>query len=341
MASWFSISVIGISAVLFVVTYFHLKHELRFQRWERNYLEHHDYITHGRYTPTEIDDIAGHVVHISLLLSVPFILLAIGIGWYLANKSIRPIAAINEQLRSIQADRLDMRIHAPDADTELEMLEKNINALLSRIEESYRDVSAFSARVAHELKTPLTLMRLQLEESAHFIEPEMSESLQNELMRLEGYVEQCLLIARAERGQIECRLQQTILKTLLEDILEPFCLLAKEESRRVKLIAKPVSEVSADPWIVRHVLHNLLSNALKHGSGDLVVELRQDQEMNCMVRISNALRKDQIKGTGLGLRIVDALVKTHGNLEWKYFLENEYYVTELRWKECAKKAEMV
>jgi len=333
MATWFSLSVLGISIVLFVVTYFHLRHELRFQRWERNYLEHHDYITHGRYSQTEIDDIAGHVIHISLLMSVPFVFLAIGIGWYLANKSLRPISDINHQLTHIHANRLDLRIHTPEAASELEAMTGNINSLLSRIEESYRDMSEFSARVAHELKTPLTLMRLKLEESAQSIDPEMSEFLQEELMRLEGYVQQCLLIASAERGQIEAKRQPLILRSLLDDVLEPFCLLARENDRQIHFVANVVDDVVSDPWILRQILHNLLSNALKHGEGDISLVLEKNSKGQSSVVIRNRIKKAEIKSTGLGLRIVDALVKTHGHLEWDGFEEFGEYQSVLTWLE--------
>jgi len=331
MAMWFSVSVVAISVVLFAVTYLHLKHELRFQTWERDYLEHHDFVTHGRYSRSEIENIAGHVIHISLLLSVPFVVIAIGIGWYLANKSLRPIADINSQLVNIQANRLNTRIHTPDADSELEEMTANINGLLSRIEESYRDMTEFSARVAHELKTPLTLMRLQLEESALSIDPEMSESLQDELMRLEGYVEQCLLIARAEQGQIEANLHPVNIKALIEDVLEPFLLLARESLRRIEFTSDSAPEVMADSWIIRQILHNLLSNSLKHGSGDILVSLTHDSRQKATVRISNSIQRGNINGTGLGLRIVEALVKSHASLSWQTFEDGVCYSSTLTW----------
>ena len=330
LAVWFAASVLVISAVLFTVTYFHLRHELKVEQWERVHPEHPDFVLHGSYSEAEINDIADHIIHISLLLSIPFMGIAIGVGWYLANKSLRPIAVINSQLKDIEANKLDQRIFAPDADSELETITGNINSLLDRIEASYRDMTQFSARVAHELRTPLTLMRLQLEESAASIDADMAETLQDELMRLEGYVEQCLLIARAERGQVEPKFEKCCLRSMIDDVIEPFNLLAREASRDIKLISSVASQVETDPWILRQILHNLLSNAIKHGVGTITIDILELQS-GPGIRIENECREVRVQGTGLGLRIVEALVRAHGNLKWTFHKTRGQYETLLMW----------
>lgn len=331
LAVWFATSVWAISAVLFTVTYFHLRHELKVEQWERVHPDHPDFVLHGTYSEDEIDDIADHIIHISLLLSVPFMGLAIGLGWYLANKSLRPISVINEQLNQIEASRLDVRVYAPDVDSELEAITRNINALLERIEESYRGLTEFSARVAHELRTPLTLMRLQLEAYAASIDADVAESLQDELMRLEGFVEQCLLIARAERGQVEVKPERLCLRTLIDDVIEPFHLLAREAAGAIFLTGSGTPEIVADPWILRQVLHNLLSNAIKHGNGSISIDIQQDA-YGSGVEIRNPCKEVRSQGTGLGLRIVEALVNAQGGWVWKHWEEDGVFHCSLHWR---------
>ncbi len=328
LAIWFTASVLLVSGLFATITYLHLRHELRFEQWQRVHPENPDFVLHGTYSEKEIHDIAGHILHISLIISIPVALLALLLGRYLAHKSLRPVASINSQLQQIEAQRLDSRLHTPDADAELQTITRNINALLERIENNYREVAEFSARVAHELRTPLTLMRLQLEDSSSKIDPVLAENLQDELSHLGGYVEQCLLIARAERRQIEVTLKPFRLLELINDILEPFKLLAKAQQR--ELIWEPSCEVevSAAPWILRQILHNLLSNALKHGQAVIHIELQQ-LEQAALIVISNPKAATEQSSTGLGLRIVEALVRAHGSMRFEKTSSDTEFRTQL------------
>lgn len=328
LAIWFTASVLLVAGLFATITYLHLRHELRFEQWQRVHPENPDFVLHGTYSEKEIHDIAGHILHISLGSSIPVALLALLLGRYIARKSLRPVASINSQLQKIGAQHLDSRLHTPDADAELETITRNINALLTRVENNYREVAEFSARVAHELRTPLTLMRLQLEDSSSKIDPVLAENLQDELNRLEGYVEQCLLIARAERRQIEVIPKPVRLQELLEDIVEPFNLLAKEQQRA--LIWEPAGEVEVmvAPWILRQILHNLLSNALKHGRDTIQLEL-YPKESGAYIVITNPIADAEQNSTGLGLRIVEALARAHGSIHFETSASDETFRVQL------------
>lgn len=69
-------------------------------------------------------------------------------------------------------------------------MQDQVNQLLDRIEYSFKQLNEFSGKVAHEIRTPLTLIRLQVERATDRIEPELSESLQDEFKRLSDYVDQ-------------------------------------------------------------------------------------------------------------------------------------------------------
>jgi len=325
---WFAASVLTVTAVFVAISYLHLRHELSVEQRDRVHPGHTGFVLHGTYSKEEVNDIAGHILNVSLMISLPAALFAIFTGGYLARKSLRPVASINSQLQAIKPHQLNDRIHTPDADAELETITRNINDLLARTEAAYRDIAEFSAQVAHELRTPLTLMRLQLEESSARIDPPLAEGLQDELSRLENYVEQCLLIARAERNQIEARTECLRLRPLIEDVIEPFSLLAREENRLLQPIFKEDGTVRVSAWILRQILHNLLNNALRHGVGtiDLLTDATPDA---ICIQISNRIRPSSAKSTGLGLRIVTALAKTQPRLHVHSHIAGDLYTANV------------
>jgi signal transduction histidine kinase len=130
----------------------------------------------------------------SLVMAIAFAI----VGWLVVRKTFAPMVALNDQLSSIEPNHLQVRVQVQTEDKELNELQDHINGLLSRISLSFHQLQSYSAQVAHELRAPLTIIRLKIEEAADKIEPALAEEIQTELLRLTMHVEQALLIARAE-----------------------------------------------------------------------------------------------------------------------------------------------
>lgn len=153
IAWWFALSVLAVLGVFMTVTYLHLRHELRVEKWERAHPGNSDWTLHGSYSEAEVDDIAGELAELALLNILPVALLALGLGYYLARRAFEPVAEMNRQLQAMGAHRLDQRVKLTHADEELRGIEHNINALLARLDVGFRQLTEFSAQVAHELRT--------------------------------------------------------------------------------------------------------------------------------------------------------------------------------------------
>jgi len=333
MAMWFSISLLGVLGVFMTATYFHLRNELRMEKWERDYPDHRDWNLHGSFSEAEVDDIVEELAELAWIYAAPVAALAFVLGFYLTRRTLRPVAEMNRQLCEIDANTLDQRVRLTGADEEFRLIESNVNALLARLDESFRQLNDFSARVAHELRTPLTLLRLQVEEAAGGIDPALAESLQDELRRLSGYVDQCLLLATAEQGRLPLALRGVPLRALVSEMIEVYELLAREEGRSLRVLAPAEFEVRADPDKLRQILHNLFTNGLRHGRGDIVVTLGQEGgEWIC--RVENDVAEGGVSiasGIQLGLRLVRALVAAHPGLAFCAGPMGARYVAELRW----------
>ena len=355
IALWFTLSVLVVAAVFVGATHAHLQHELRAERWERAHPDHPDWVLHGSYSDAEVDDIAGELWRISLLYALPVTALTLGAGYFLAKRSFQPVAEINRQLQAIGARSLDQRVSLTQADVEFRAIENNVNALLLRLDGSFRQLTEFSAQVAHELRTPLTLLRLQIEEAAGGIEPALAESLQDELSRLSDYVDQCLLLATAEQGRLALDIKPVALRALVTEMIEIYELLARSENRELTVIAPEELRVEADPRTLRQMLHNLLTNALRHGTGPITVTVGRDgAESVCRIdnaiagkpgvdspavgdgvakgRGGHAVISRRGGGTAFGLRIVRAIALSHPGLVFKSQGDAGRFMAELRWR---------
>ena len=262
-------------------------------------------------------DLAPDVALKILILYALVIAIAFAVaGWLVVRKTFAPIVSLNDQLSGIEPNNLQVRVQVQTEDSELKELQEHINGLLSRISLSFHQLQSYSAQVAHELRAPLTIIRLKIEEAADKIEPALAEEIQTELLRLTMHVEQALLIARAEQGHLRPNPMRFDLAELLEDVAQDFRLLARDQGRQIEVAAKK-SPVSADPKYLKQMLYSLLTNSLRHGRGAIYATLQPGPQVT-VLSIKNQVKtedSDETLDLGLGRRIVAALAALQQNME--------------------------
>jgi len=340
LAFWFGSGVVLVMIVFVAFTYRYLDSELRQKSWQRNYPEHPDWTIHGRYSEEEIGDILGELVETGWIYGIPLCLLAVFFGYLLARRSLQPITHLNRQLKVIQAPNLSQRIALAELDPDFQTLVLHINELLARLETSFGAMSNYAAKVAHELRTPLAILRLKLEQASDRISPELAEELQGELHQLTHIVGQSLLIAKAEQGRLIVHASVFDLAVVLNEAVADFSLLAEEQGRSISFRAPDAASVRCDLSHVRQIVHNLLTNALKHGRGSIRVKLFQTEERTVLT-ISNLVRhrEDPAPDTfGLGLRVVRTLSELQPDLQCRYRRTATTYSTRLSLPSVGDKA---
>jgi len=251
------------------------------------------------------------------------------VAFIVAGKLLAPMRSLNTQLDLITPRTLARRIWIQQDLPEMQLLVEQINALLARMHIALMNLHQFSTQVAHELRTPLTVMRLKVEQAAERIDPRLAEEIQAELLRLTLHVEQALLIARAEQGQIALSQVNFDLEPLLLEIIDDFRLLANDEGREIDVSSSPVT-VYADPNYMRQILHNLFANALKHGRGTVRARLRSSRNRASLV-VANIPRPvgEEELNLGLGKRLIAALVGAHGNIRVHFRTSKSLHVAQL------------
>ena len=197
------------------------------------------------------------------------LLLAGGGGWLLARRALRPVDAMTQAARRIEAENLAERLQGAEADDELGRLADTLNEMLGRLEAAFTQVRRFSADASHELRTPLTVLRGEIEvalrspRSAEEYRRVLESALQ-EVERLSRLAADLLLLSRADAGALRPASEVVELDRLVEEAVKQGQILARGRGVQVGLEALEPLVVRGDAGLLGQVLLNLLDNAIKY-----------------------------------------------------------------------------
>jgi len=216
------------------------------------------------------------------LLAAPAALVLIGLGGgWLAQRALRPVLALTKTAEGITAQGLDQRIPMHEEDVEFDRLIRVFNGMLDRLEKSFQQAVRFSADAAHELKTPLTILQGELEQAVQSAESgsEQQQSLNHlleEVQRLKAITRKLLLLSLADSGQLKPQLEPVNFSELIKLAGEDVEILAPRLEVRESI--EENLWVNADPDLIRQVIQNLTSNAVKYNAeeGAVSIELKKE-----------------------------------------------------------------
>ena len=256
-------------------------------------------------------------------------------GYLLAGLSLRPVESMRRRSAEISAEKPGERLPVPQTGDEVERLGETLNEMLARLEIALERERDFVADAGHELRTPLALLRTELELALrHSGSPEeLRETLRSssqEVERLAQLAEDLLLIARSDRGSLPLRLETLEPSELLNSVASRFEWRAQEVGRLLDSEGASGLHVRGDRIRLEQALSNLVDNALRHGSGEVrlsaaqvngVVELHVTDEGDgfppeflerAFERFARPDQARQRGGSGLGLSIVRVIAEAHG-----------------------------
>lgn len=311
LALWFGASMCALILFITLTTHGSLRERLK-EESKINTGDPDDpgYHVHTGYSESEIDAILHNLLEVRLLVAVPVILISVGIGYALARRSMRSIDVINRELAMLDPADLGRGVSVPDKDREFKQLGEHINDLLRRTASSYAEVSEFSARVAHELRTPLSILRMRVEANAPQLPADFSEDLQEEIGRLSRLVERSLTIAKAQGGRLDASMAAVDLSAMLKDLRDGYEMLGRERGLSLDWDVPEGMFIRADADFLRQILHNLLGNAVRYAGTCVTVRASRPPEAGTVgLSITNDFPSSSAAfgGTGIGLRLVKAL----------------------------------
>ncbi len=277
----------------------------------------------------------------AIILPLTLAFLAGGARW-LYGKALKPVDDIVAAAEHITADRLEQRLPTSGNHDELGNLTTVLNRMIDRLQQSFEQARRFSADASHELKTPLTIIRGELEialrsgEIPHGVERTMLDLLE-ETGRLIHIVEGLLLLSQADAGKFPVGTEVVALTELIEELAEDIEILGDRLEIGVELRLAHGVMVKGSPMFLRQLVLNLFDNAIKYNrqDGTITCELttqdglaifriantgedipaeQRDRVFDRFFRVeSSRARMDAgIGGHGLGLSIAREIVRAHG-----------------------------
>ena len=275
---------------------------------------------------------ASRTLRRDLAVGVPLLVLLVAAGtWRVIGRALRPVEDIRSEVASISDDELGRRVPVPDSADEVSRLALTMNLMLDRLQDGSDRQRAFVADASHELQSPVTAMRTQLEvglaDGAHDW-PDTARLLLRDTDEMERLVRDLLFLARTHDGSPAHRADLLD----LDDVV-------LEEAARVRgttTVDVTTSEVSAAPVRgdadeLRRLVRNLLENAVRHAASRVRVRLRAGRD-GVRLEVADdgpgipaeerervfdrfvALHEARARGTGsgLGLAIARQVALRHG-----------------------------
>lgn len=280
----------------------------------------------------------------AMLVIAPVILIgSIGLGYVLADASLRPLEGMVDEIEAVTDGRsLHRRVAVPEAAAELARLAATMNRMLGRLEESFTSLHRFTADASHELKTPLMVLRAGVERA--MADPRTStETLQaleevlEEIHRMSEMVDNLLTLARSDEGGASLALEPVDLRELVGEASETAGILGEAHRIAVRTEVPEVPViVPVDRSRIRQLLLNLVTNAIKYTppEGRVSLALVDQGETAALIigddgigipaahlplifdrfyRVDTARTRTGARpGAGLGLAITKWIAEAHG-----------------------------
>jgi signal transduction histidine kinase len=272
-------------------------------------------IAHGRVQPfTVLITMASNVVAIVILLVLT--LVSVVATPMIVKRALAGVVKTAEEAERIDAERRGARLSEDKVPSEIAPLVRAVNAALGRLDEGYERQHRFIASAAHELRTPIAILRMKIEAAA---DPAV-RSLSADVSRLANLSEQLLDLHRLDNGAPKDRIDLAALARGVAGDLAPFLIAS---NKTIEVMVDRPGVMIGHAGSIERVLTNLIQNAVEHGGDEIIVRVDgaafevQDngqgipsQERERVFEPFHRLRP-RSSGAGLGLSLVKQVVDRH------------------------------
>lgn len=279
------------------------------------------------------------VVEIILKAGLPCFVLAIAGGWWLTRQAFRPLRQLTDAAESIHAGNLKQQLPLDGSNDEIGRLTRVFNDMTVRLDESFERVRQFTLNASHELKTPLTVIRGELETALQTPdvsarEQERAASLLDEVERLTQIVDGLTFLTKVDAGLVTFKHEPVRLEELVREAHSDAQVLALPMKVKVEIGQCDDATILGDRHRIRQLLLILTDNAIKYNEASGMLFLGVAANENTVeLRVTNtgpgiaprelplvfdrffrgeAATANGSEGCGLGLSIARSIAFAHG-----------------------------
>lgn len=265
----------------------------------------------------------------------PMLLVAFAIGAYFARRASRRLIEIHDTIARIMQGDLRTRLPVRRAPDEIDKISRDVNLMLDEIVRLLVQIKGVGDNIAHDLRTPLAVMRAKLERGiGGFDDQELRLAIRQALVELDKIVETINALSRLseiENAIRSSRFRSIDLAAICTDVFEFYEPFGRAKSIDMVLDAREPAPTTGDGDLLREALSNLIDNAIKFTpeGGKVTVSVKTEND-HPVVRVSDSgpgvaagerdkiferfyrtVRTDRISGSGLGLSIAAAIANLH------------------------------
>ncbi|GLS90127.1 hypothetical protein GCM10007916_11940 [Psychromonas marina] len=271
----------------------------------------------------------------AMIVVIPFSLLLSILGaWFITTNTTRPIKRLHQSMQLVTQKNFNHRLPAHKEDQEFTVLINAYNTMLDRLEDSFQQASRFTADAAHELKTPLTILRGKIEQAV--ISENSSQldlnAILDEVGHLSAITRKLLLLSQADSCSMALHLEAINMAELLDELTGDMELLSDGLVLHCE-IEQPLY-FKGDIVLLRQLLNNLLVNVIRYSLQEkgVTIEAKRSDDVievlisNFCVAMKSEVREQLfdrfyrgepeqmqgISGSGLGLSLAREIARAHG-----------------------------
>jgi signal transduction histidine kinase len=274
-----------------------------------------------------------------LLFSVGIATLIILIlSYFLTERSLKPIDSLIVQAKQISRENLNDRLDVENPEDEIGRLTNVLNGLLKRLQDAFEKEQEFMADAAHELKTPLTVLKTHWEYELN--NKELPNSVKEKLVtdietitRLSKLINNLLLLSNSEYSMLRADFENLDLAELVKEVVSNTTVLAELKNQTINLIGLTTVFVEGDKVKLYQLFFNLIDNAINYTpeNGNINISVKKESHLALVEIIDNGIgisekdlpnifrrfyrvhkdRSQKLGGNGLGLAIVKLITDIH------------------------------
>jgi signal transduction histidine kinase len=256
--------------------------------------------------------------------------LTLALGYIFSKAILRRLVEYNRLSEQIEAGHYETRLPVSDSQDEFDMLARQFNLVLDTLEQNLRAVRGVTDNIAHDLRTPLSHLRIGIEQLAdkptHQLADATAELLE-ELDHCLGTFDAMLSLTRIEEGQQTLDLQPVSLQQICQDLFEMADVIAESRDQVLEISLENDVQIHGDKYLLFQALFNLVDNAIKYSpvgaaicikqrgkhiqisdNGPGILDEDKERVFDRLVRLDPSRH---YKGTGLGLSMVKAILSRH------------------------------